>query len=109
MTTETAPVNDPIAEPFPWDNKPARVGIARFGIDKNATIEVWTGRYPDHEPIRNIEIVDPSGAYISITLGYTIEHEIDIADRLIAVLTELRDGAAYDLANPEQARKAAAE
>lgn len=106
MTTETAPVNDPIADvPFPWDGKPSRVSIARFSVDVDAAVEIFLARYEDHAPIRTIEIIDPCGAYVSISLGYTIEHEIAIADRLIAVLTELRNGAAEDLANPQNALK----
>jgi hypothetical protein len=82
----------------------ADTGIAAFLIDAAARFDVDVSRYTDHEPIRHIVIVYPNGTYTDMRFGFSEKHVVDLADRLIAALTEMRDGAAHDLANPEEAR-----
>lgn len=85
----------------------AEIGIVRFGIDSSARFDVQVARYPDREPIHSLEIVYPNGTYATIGFGFSEKHVVDLADKLIAALTEMRDGAAHDLAHPEEARAVA--
>jgi hypothetical protein len=80
-------------------------GILRLAVDGAARIDVTVSRYPDREPIRSLEIVEPNGTYTVLSFGWSEKHVAALAERFIAALTEMRDGALYDLAHPAEARE----
>jgi hypothetical protein len=113
--TDTA-IATPTEPDFPWNDRPldeaappttvlGSRGIVRLAVDHDARVDVTVSRYPDREPIRALEIVESTGTYTVLSFGWSEKHVVALAERFIAAFTDMRDGAVYDLAHPEEARE----